>query len=67
MKVARERGSTVITISDVEDSASEGVEVGLDCAWKSRACSCPLTSTRSTPVSARHRIPEPGGLCTAKL
>ena len=35
MKVARERDTTVITISDVEELGVEkAVEIALECAWK---------------------------------
>jgi agmatinase len=65
MKVARERGSTVITISDVEELGIEkAVEVALECAWKDAEAvflSFDIDSIDSGFVPGTGS-PEPGGL-----
>jgi agmatinase len=65
MKVARERGSTVITISDVEELGIEkAVEVALECAWKDAEAvflSFDIDSIDAGFVPGTGS-PEPGGL-----
>jgi arginase family enzyme len=65
MKVARERGSTVITISDVEELGIErAVEIALECAWKDAEAvflSFDIDSIDSGFVPGTGS-PEPGGL-----
>ena len=65
MKVARERGSTVITISDVEELGVEkAVEIALECAWKDAEAvflSFDIDSIDSGFVPGTGS-PEPGGL-----
>ncbi len=69
MKVAHERQSTVITISDVEELGIEkAVEVAPEYAWKdAERCSSPSTSTRSTPASCPEPDrPSPAACCRAR-
>jgi agmatinase len=65
MKVARERGSTVITISDVEELGVEkAIEIALECAWKDAEAvflSFDIDSIDSGFVPGTGS-PEPGGL-----
>jgi agmatinase len=65
MKVAREKGSTVITISDVEELGIErAVEIALECAWKDAEAvflSFDIDSIDSGFVPGTGS-PEPGGL-----
>src|SRR5215218_5483192 len=65
MKVARDRGSTVITISDVEELGIEkAVEVALECAWQDAEAvflSFDIDSIDSGFVPGTGS-PEPGGL-----
>ena len=65
MKVARERRSTVITISDVEELGVEkAVEIALECAWKDADAvflSFDIDSIDSGFVPGTGS-PEPGGL-----
>ena len=65
MKVARERGSTVITISDVEELGVErAVEIALECAWKDAEAvflSFDIDSIDAGFVPGTGS-PEPGGL-----
>ena len=65
MKVARERGSTVITISDVEELGVEkAVEIALECAWQDAEAvflSFDIDSIDSGFVPGTGS-PEPGGM-----
>jgi agmatinase len=65
MKVARERNTTVITISDVEELGVEkAVEIALDCAWKDASAvflSFDIDSIDAGFVPGTGS-PEPGGL-----
>ena len=65
MKVARERDTTVITISDVEElGVDKAVEIALECAWKDAAAvflSFDIDSIDAGFVPGTGS-PEPGGL-----
>ncbi len=69
MKVARERDTTVITISDVEElGIDKAVEVALECAWKDAEAvflSFDIDSIDAGFVPGTGS-PEPGGLLPAR-